>query len=180
MAIRAIPMFHLGTQFRSTLEADWANTLEFYGIAWEYEPLAVNIHDRIKYLPDFHLPHLRIWAEVKGPQDTNIEKAIEFQHALDQQIPGEFEFERQLVIVLRPSQYGMCQWEGTTRDQHIVFVKCPNCQRFGFMDQNGPWGCRHMCLNKTNKFWLEPGGDRFFSGDLPWIPVQRRIGGSAR
>lgn len=166
-------MFHMGTRFRSTLEADWGNTLAFYGITWEYEPLAVGMHDGIKYLPDFYLPDLRVWAEVKGPMDTNLDKAIEFQKALDANVTDEFGYNQELVVILRPNQRGMSIWEGTKAGQDIVFVRCPRCTGFGFMDHNGPWRCRRLCANRTNKFWLEPGGDRFFSGDLPFMQAPR-------
>lgn len=63
----ARPTSYRGTQFRSVLEADWACTLDHLAIAWEYEQRAYRLPSGVGYLPDFWLPALRTFIEVKGP-----------------------------------------------------------------------------------------------------------------
>ena len=178
MAITPIPTWHKGEQFRSRLEADWCATLDHYQISWEYEPDAVNLHDGIKYLPDFHLPHQRVWVEVKGPGDDNIDKAIQFQKALDKVDAYKWEFERQLVIIARPSQGGMCVWEGTTFAQDIVILLCSNCDRHSFLDYAGAWRCR-FCTMQGKKIWNNPGGNLWWPGQLAFIRAPRDRGWGA-
>jgi hypothetical protein len=71
--IKAIETTYAGCRFRSRLEARWAVFLDTLGIRWEYEPQAVELSWRLNlgdaplnYLPDFYLPDLDTWAEVKG------------------------------------------------------------------------------------------------------------------
>jgi len=51
--------------FRSRLEARWAVFFDLMGIEWEYEPEGYVLSDGIWYLPDFWLPTLKLWVEVK-------------------------------------------------------------------------------------------------------------------
>lgn len=77
MTIAALPTIYRGTQFRSLLEACWAATLDSLGVVWEYEPTTFDLPSGAKYLPDFHLPEIGTWIEVKGPGVPRIEKAYE-------------------------------------------------------------------------------------------------------
>jgi len=52
--------------FRSRLEARWAIYLDLLRIDWDYEPCPYQVGPRLNYLPDFYLPELQIWLEVKG------------------------------------------------------------------------------------------------------------------
>jgi len=65
-AITAKPKTWEGIEFRSTLEADWAATLTSLGITWEYEPEILTMSDGNAYIPDFWLPEIGTWIEVKG------------------------------------------------------------------------------------------------------------------
>lgn len=78
MTIEAIPTWYGGTTFKSRLEADWASTLDTLNIAWEYEPERITLPSGVTYIPDFHLPEIGTWLEVKGTGVPRIEKAIEF------------------------------------------------------------------------------------------------------
>lgn len=66
----AIQTRYAGCRFRSRTEARWAVALDEMRIRWEYEPQGYVIEDhngrRSLYLPDFVLPDLGTWVEVKG------------------------------------------------------------------------------------------------------------------
>lgn len=62
---RAIETTYKGYRFRSRLEARWAVFFDALGVEWEYEPQGFDL-DGIAYLPDFWLPELGCWFEVKG------------------------------------------------------------------------------------------------------------------
>ena len=76
-SIEAKPATYHGVVFRSTLEANWAATLDQFGIVWEYEPEVFTLPSGTTYIPDFRLPELGTWLEVKGPTVPRIEKAVE-------------------------------------------------------------------------------------------------------
>lgn len=91
--IKAIETQYKGYRFRSRLEARYAVMFDAMGIRWEYEPQGFECEARlsmsegrtstwddgakthippmnpIRYLPDFYLPDLKMWVEVKGSVD---------------------------------------------------------------------------------------------------------------
>lgn len=76
--VEAIPTPYGGTLFRSRLEARWATLLDSHHITWQYEPETITLPSGTVYIPDFWLPELGTWIEVKGTGVPRIEKAIEF------------------------------------------------------------------------------------------------------
>lgn len=75
--VRSIPTEYAGVTFRSRLEATWAYNLDAWGIRWSYEPEGVILPSGARYLPDFWLPEIRTWLEVKGPGVGGLEKTEE-------------------------------------------------------------------------------------------------------
>ncbi|WP_296267416.1 hypothetical protein [Pseudomonas sp. UBA6562] len=67
---------HHGYRLRSYTELMWARLLDSVGIFYLYEPDLVRVDDGY-YLPDFWLPHVGCYLEVKGvaPTPEEIEKA---------------------------------------------------------------------------------------------------------
>ena len=72
---KAIETHYKGCRFRSRLEARWAVFFDALGIEWLYEPEGFEVTipynaagdtATYRYLPDFYLPKLKVWAEVKG------------------------------------------------------------------------------------------------------------------
>jgi hypothetical protein len=67
---KAIETRYAGCHFRSRLEARWAVFFDALEIRWDYEPEGVEISGcygpQRRYLPDFWLPDLKCWVEVKG------------------------------------------------------------------------------------------------------------------
>lgn len=74
-----------GYRFRSRLEARWAVIFTELGWLWEYEPQGIECSRRLtapgddasphRYLPDFYLPDLKLWVEVKGEWSSDAEIA---------------------------------------------------------------------------------------------------------
>lgn len=75
--LRAIQTRYKGYAFRSRTEARWAVFFDHMGIKWEYEPEGFELGNGLRYLPDFWLPDLCLWVEVKPgpPDDVAREKA---------------------------------------------------------------------------------------------------------
>lgn len=70
--IKAIQTEYAGCKFRSRQEARWAVFFDALGIEWEYEKEGFELPSG-RYLPDFWLPKLKMWAEVKGQDFTSEE-----------------------------------------------------------------------------------------------------------
>ena len=61
-----------GYRFRSRLEARWAVFFKTLGIPYEYEKEGYDL-DGVWYLPDFWMPSLDCWIEIKFEAPTDIE-----------------------------------------------------------------------------------------------------------
>jgi len=76
--IKAIETWYKGIKFRSRLEAKWAVFFDACDIKWEYELEGYEI-DGEKYLPDFYLPELDTYVEVKGQRPGYEQEILKLQ-----------------------------------------------------------------------------------------------------
>lgn len=96
MTIKAIETLYKGYRFRSRLEARWAVFFDALGVKWEYEKQGYALPSGC-YLPDFWLPDLNMWVEIKPVSPTAEELSLcsELGHATDRAVsilvgvPGE-------------------------------------------------------------------------------------------
>lgn len=83
--------------FRSGWEANVARIFVLSGIRWDYEPHRFRFADEgddiLSYCPDFYLPDLDIWVEVKGWMD---EKSIRRLEKFMDYYPEQYE---KLVLI---------------------------------------------------------------------------------
>lgn len=95
-SLRAIETEYAGCRFRSRLEARWAVVFDRLRIEWQYEPEGFEKghtsydpetlderREAIRYLPDFYLPELGTWVEVKGSDDQLAKDARKLALILD-------------------------------------------------------------------------------------------------
>lgn len=77
--IKAIETCYDGYRFRSRLEARRAVFFNMLGIKYQYEMEGYEMGD-IRYLPDFYIPSLDRWFEIKGKplSENEIKKSEEF------------------------------------------------------------------------------------------------------
>lgn len=59
-----------GVMYRSRTEARWAVFFSELGLAFKYEPERLKLSDGESYLPDFYLPELSAYFEVKAANDA--------------------------------------------------------------------------------------------------------------
>jgi len=78
VTITAIPTFHAGCRFRSRAEARYATFLDALTDPWRYEPQGWVLDNDECYLPDFWLPRLGGYLEVKGMWDESVRKVQRF------------------------------------------------------------------------------------------------------
>ena len=65
MPLKAIETLYKGHRFRSRLEARWAVFFSSLGLPYEYEKEGFDLNG-VFYLPDFWMPSLDIFVEIKG------------------------------------------------------------------------------------------------------------------
>ena len=70
--IKAIETHYNGYRFRSRLEAKWAVYFDALGIEYEYEPEGFVLPGGETYLPDFYLPLVDAYVEIKSKHSTEI------------------------------------------------------------------------------------------------------------
>jgi len=64
--MKAIPTTFQGYELRSRLEARWATFLDKNALSWRYETEGFILSPMgERYLPDFYIPELGIWLEIK-------------------------------------------------------------------------------------------------------------------
>jgi hypothetical protein len=183
VSINSVPTTYAGVRFRSTLEADWAATLDSLDIVWQYEPEAVKLPSGTLYRPDFYLPEIATWLEVKGPHNERLDKTRELAEAVSCP-PGcdpEDGFgEYQLVVIGRAPERGIITWQLVDQvgDGEADLVKCPTCGAWWWYAWAGSFGCR--------KHRRHRGGDEDLQGngtsDLPFVRAPRSgrpVGGAA-
>jgi len=132
--MKAIDTIYNGYKFRSRLEARWAVFFDEAGIIWEYEKEGYDLGDGVYYLPDFWLPQLDIFVEVKGSRlskaDTiKVERLAEQSNkrvAVVGSIPDEDVFDNYDKTYL--GQMFASDWY----DEFYFFCRCPKCRSFGY------------------------------------------------
>jgi len=181
-SLRPVPMTYRGVRFRSTLEADWAATLDQLGITWQYEPEAVQLPSGALYRPDFYLPEITTWFEVKGPGVPGAEKATELAHAVTCPEPvcldecGCWWYPAVTVVIgLAPIpaptmqtsylHHGYATWAG----QDVVLALCRECDHSFWLDTTLSYRCRH-CGAHDGDHHLN-GWDE--SGVIPFVRAPR-------
>ena len=73
--IQAIETEYQDYKFRSRLEARWAVFMSELGVPYEYEKEGYDLEDYGWYLPDFWLPTMDSWLEIKGAFPSAEEQA---------------------------------------------------------------------------------------------------------
>lgn len=82
--MKAIETSYKGYRFRSRTEARWAIFFDAVGISYQYEPEGFDLGEHGCYLPDFYIPSVNAWVEIKGIKPTEQEFELAYQlHSQD-------------------------------------------------------------------------------------------------
>jgi hypothetical protein len=101
--VKAIETRYAGCRFRSRLEARWAVFLDHLGLPWKYEPEGFETPAGW-YLPDFWLPSVDRWLEIKGGSVTKRDLAKAAHVARAGWKPNGWTFRIQQGDIPRPGQ----------------------------------------------------------------------------
>ena len=135
--MKAIPTEYKGISFRSKLEASYAKTLDELKIRWAYEHNGYNIGG-VRYLPDFYLPEIGRFLEVKGPIIPGAEKARDLAIALN---PEEEAWSSPKFLVIIGNELGELRL--TADDSHVSLAQCKRFKGYWFMPDIGSYSCRN-------------------------------------
>jgi hypothetical protein len=160
VTIKPIETRYAGCRFRSRLEARWAVFFDALNLDWQYEPQGFELPSG-RYLPDFYLPSIDAWFEVKGEPagwgDICATKASELAQMTDKcvfiaggdiprnanQLMGN---EHDWMLMLAPGNGG---------DTHYLWCLCPICHEIGIeFDGRGERVCDEKCtsVNKSRTY----------------------------
>jgi hypothetical protein len=154
--LKAIQTMYRGTQFRSKLEARWAEFFDLIGVVWQYEPEGYT-NGKVCYLPDFWLDfvHSRgnpggVFFEVKPKKATpdELAKALALAEGTGKTV---------ILSVASPNMFSTevldeVQPDGTM-DDGLQMARCDNCGQcdFGFYSGDEPnCPCGRSTFNPYN------------------------------
>jgi hypothetical protein len=133
LALKPIETRYQGYRFRSRLESRYAVFLDHLRIPWRYEPEGFDLPSG-PYLPDFWLPDLKCWIEIKPGDPTDDENAkcrdlatasecpvFMFCGAIGDHLFGEF-----------GASDGAYRFDpGGDWDNYYAWCECTSCGKFG-------------------------------------------------
>lgn len=158
MSGRIIQTAYSGCRFRSRLEARWAVFYDALGVAWEYEreayalgPIGTTVepdgthtswtgdedYGELAYLPDFWLPTLNCWVEIKGARPTDLEclKAARLSHVTNKDmyiffgdIPTAWDTENLVHETASAYKIFVDAWG---MDEYYAWCECSACGAVG-------------------------------------------------
>lgn len=135
--LKSIDTYYNGYLFRSRLEARWAVFYDSLGIKYEYEKEGYNLSCGW-YLPDFWLPELEYWIEIKGQEATQQEMlkvrilCLESSHSVFIFDQGAIEIDDGRNPMLNNAKAFFISDDGRTiEDEGYIWCQCPVCNKFG-------------------------------------------------
>lgn len=155
MTIKAIETRYKGYRFRSRLEARWAVFFDALGIEWEYEKEGFDFGVIGRYLPDFWLPQVQMWAEVKPTEPTKMEE--EFMRQLAFQSGHSV---LMLIGVPEDKSYFAWHWEDISdRDEEFGIPYIFRSEIGGYYKIEYCLTCFHGYPFNEGRFYSSPGGE---------------------
>jgi len=135
MSIRPIETRYRGYRFRSRLEARWAVFFDAAKIRWLYEPQGFCVNGRA-YLPDFHLPDLKCYFEVKPTSEYDLDLLQSFANEIGED-----------MVVAEGGIPDPAEWlcEPTIQLRLLHAIRPGEADPDGFADDMA-WGYRDMLL----------------------------------
>ena len=141
--IKSIETYYKGYLCRSRTEARWMVAFDKVDIKYEYEPEGFDLGKAGKYLPDFYLPQVDMYAEVKG-RPFNI-KELKKAKALA--------LESKKVVLLLDGQPARKAYWGIHPDKYCTDVKFENetfcVTDYDIFDEHNYWLCESRFFSNT-------------------------------
>ncbi len=132
-----IPTTYKEIEMRSKLESKFAFFLDCLKVKWKYEPKTFNLSNGITYIPDFYLPELKTWVEIKGKIEEH-NKKISRIFVEDNNT--------ELLLVSNEKAFWVFKWSDEIStceiDRDVLIGQCSSCNKFFFCGNLGSYHCR--------------------------------------
>ena len=139
--LKAIPTTYRGIEFRSKLEAKYAQAFDRLGIVWEYEGHGFAFDDGTWYCPDFYMPEIDTYFEVKGVlDDASMNKVILLAKEQQRVVVGPPDGDAGIFIGYKPGDIVGENSQGYYVDNAIP-TKCSACGKVYFREEEMDWSC---------------------------------------
>jgi hypothetical protein len=153
--VQAIQTLYAGCHFRSRTEARWAVFFDAIGLEWEYEVEGYELPSG-RYLPDFFLPTLNVWFEVKGKPLSHDSNQVTQMHDLVKATSrtlylAEGYIPRDISDLADGRDFMWMFGEGSG-DNNYLFCLCIHCGQVG-IEYAGRSGRIRCCIN--NEYELD-------------------------
>ncbi|MDX9710126.1 MAG: hypothetical protein RBT64_11285 [Trichloromonas sp.] len=139
MSIQPIETRYRGYRFRSRLEAKWAVFFDAAKIRWLYEPQGFVVDGR-PYLPDFYLPDIGCYFEVKPTSEYDLDFLQSFAYEVGENVvvaeggipdPAEWACEPRIQLrvlySVKPEECPDGFVDGMAWGYNDMFLQCDNC-----------------------------------------------------
>lgn len=126
-----------GVIYRSRLEAKWAVVFDLLGIEHTYETSQFSL-ENTGYMPDFYLPQLETYVEVKGVMDQDSEyKLSQFMLSHNILIVGNFKVANSLDEMYEYMRDGVYResWYGSRFKPLDMFYEGQKCEAMPCIDR---------------------------------------------
>lgn len=150
-------------RFRSRLEARWAVFFDMCGLRWEYEREGFKDDDGNCYLPDFWMPDIETWVEIKPDlRPAGIEWTAWWPLAW----PVPLDLEPRLVVLFgSPGDYNGY----LTYDRDYRWVRCLDCGRANLeYEERSYRGTNHTDDCCTRRLGIAVVGDKGYWRDTDY------------
>lgn len=153
--IAPIDTRYQGYLFRSRTEARWAVFMDAMGVRWEYEKEGFKFDGKM-YLPDFWLPHLKVFVEIKpgamrdDPNNPEYIRAHILQSLMAPTIPVH-------VIYGNPWPDEHAIEMNSGEGNPFALAECRKCGGLNFINADDSWGELHDCIGDSEKTPMRDG-----------------------
>ncbi|WP_343084381.1 hypothetical protein [Blautia producta] len=176
-AIKPIEIQYNGFRFRSRLEARWAVFFDMIGLKYEYEVEEFEMCG-VRYLPDFYIPSLDRWFEIKAKPLSEYEmmKCEEFCFNKDN---GNIKFS---VLVGSPEAVKIdnfsgimefvWEWPSEKYPENVRFLASEELSEMEYYSRfvRGLWGVPEVTEEELIKAAIAAREARFEFGESPKVP----------
>lgn len=152
--LKAIPREYKGVEYRSTTESKVAEIFDKYGTKFIYEPEGYSLNGML-YIPDFYLPEIKTFVEVKGPTNSDLSKPKALLESLCESLTEDEKQENwwlpKYIVVIIYSDGTFYSAEETEDDikrqiamhyKELLFATCFKCNKKYFVGCDRGYACR--------------------------------------
>jgi len=167
LVIKAIPTTYRNIEYRSKLEANWAEWLYNHGFNTQYEKRKFKLERNIWYLPDFYIPETKTFIEVKGNLER-LHKPFQLVQELKRECPETWPDGGTMLLLAGPKIGAFYNIEQPYY-MGLKVIHCKNCNVSSIITEYGSQKCRYCGSKDWNSTEPIPVSQK----PLKWLLLER-------